>query len=615
MVANVKPLNLKRQRATSAARRTTEIKSGDLQAEVVLDLGIFHVEQSFTYAVPEHLEETLSIGSLVQVPFRNARHTGVVVSVDSRSKGNLFNIESIRASNVFSPEQLHFFEKIAERYLCNFAQMLLKAVPTLNKSTQMHGIPFRDQRERAKLNRRLFIPIGLADDPNAVMIRYLSKEQKAGGSTLLLFPTLKALQAFREAFLTHQDMNHVEVGSHLTPALRRSSFQRILGHENLIILGLRGGVLAPIRDLARIYVLDESSAHYVEQRAPYWNLRDVALLRSDSEGCDLLFFGHGCSAELQRLIDLNWVKLVSKSGTSVLTKSIQTLPSNYFELIRRALKKGPVLVCTANKDYAPGFVCKNCRNRARCKCGGLLSMQDKGSVVCSICDWSLKDWRCVECQGVQYLIYRSGAKRIVEEVGKAFPGQRVILTSPDDEARQEIGETCIVISSYSNIVKAKQGFAGIVLLDGEEMASRQFIRAEEELFNLWLNALSLARSDAEIYLSLNNSNPVSQAIIARKPARFMQHLNRDRQETNLPPFVRVIQIDGEIRALSGLRIKFENEYGAIAKTLISHSGTRLTVKVKQESAAKVLHGLKALQKLRSSGGKELFTIKVDPYYL
>lgn len=86
-------------------------------------------------------------------------------------------------------------------------------------------------------------------------------------------------------------------------------------------------------------------------------------------------------------------------------------------------------------------------------------------------------------------------------------------------------------------------------------------------------------------------------------------------ETNLPPYVRIIQIEGEMRALSGLRIKLESEFGNVLNTLISNSGTRLTVKAKHEGATELLKSLKALQKMRSSGGKELFAIKVDPYYL
>lgn len=614
-MANVKQLSLKRQRTVTAPRRTTAIEPDDLQAEVVLDLGIFHVEQSFTYAIPDQFKESLSVGSVVQVPFKNTNHNGVVVAIEPRSKRNLLNVEALRATNVFSSKQIAFFEKVAERYSTNFGDLILKSLPPFNKSTQLQGRSFSDIPGISMTGQRRFEPVSLDNSNFQVMSKFLNSAHKEVGSTLLIFPTLRSLEEFRDVWLKAQGIDHIEVGAHLSPNRRRLAFEKLLTLENLVILGLRSGIFIPARDLARIYILDENSPQYTEQRSPYWNLRDVALLRSETEGCDIVFFGHGWSAELQRLMDLNWVKPTTTNYSPPLSKRIQTPPSSYFEVIRNGLKQGPVLVCLATKDYAPGFVCRNCRNRARCKCGGLLSLKEKGSAACSICDVVLSDWRCVECQGIQYLVYRSGVKKVVEEIGKAFPGRRVILNSTDSETQQEIDEKCIVISTYSTLVKTKNGYAGVVLLEGEEMLARQFIRAEEELFNLWLNVLSLARADAEIFLSLPSSNPISQAIIAGKPSKFMQYLKRDRLETNLPPYVRIIQIVGEMRALSGLRIKLEGEFGNVLNTLISNSGTRLTIKAKHEGAAELLKSLKALQKMRSSGGKELFTIKVDPYYL
>ena len=614
-MANVKPLNLKRQRTITAPRRTTGIEPGDLQAEVILDLGIFHVEQSFSYAVPDRFKDSLSVGSVVQVQFKNNNHNGVVVAIEPRSKRNLLNIEGLRASNVFSSKQISFFEKVAERYSTNFGDLILKSLPPFNKSTQLQGRSFSEIPGISMTAQRWFVPVSLANSNLQVMAKYLNSVHKEVGSTLLIFPTLRSLEEFRDVWLEAQGIDHIEVGAHLSPTQRRLVFEKLLTLENLVILGLRSGIFIPARDLARIYIQDESSPQYTEQRFPYWNLRDVALLRSEAEGCEIVFFGHGCSAELGRLMDLNWVKPTTTNYSPPLSKRIQTPPSSYFEVIRSGLKKGPVLVCLATKDYAPGFVCRNCRNRARCKCGGLLSLKEKGSAACSICDVVLSDWRCVECQGMQYLVYRSGVKKVVEEIGKAFPGRRVILNSTDSETQQEIDEKCIVISTYSTVVKAKNGYAGIVLLEGEEMLARQFIRAEEELFNLWLNVLSLARAGSEIFLSLPSSNPISQAIIAGKPSKFMEYLNKDRLETNLPPYVRIIQIEGEMRALSGLRIKLEGEFGNVLNTLISNSGTRLTIKAKHEGAAELLKSLKALQKMRSSGGKELFAIKIDPYYL
>ncbi|MFM1968029.1 MAG: hypothetical protein RL590_886, partial [Actinomycetota bacterium] len=195
-MANVKPLSLKRQRTVTAPRRTTGIEPDDLQAEVVLDLGIFHVEQSFTYAVPDRFKESLSVGSVVQVLFKNTNHNGVVVAIEPRSKRNLLNVEALRATNVFSSKQIAFFEKVAERYSTNFGDLILKSLPSFNKSTQLQGRSFSKILGISLTGRRGFVPVSLDNSNFQVMSKFLNSAHKEVGSTLLIFPTLRSLEEF-----------------------------------------------------------------------------------------------------------------------------------------------------------------------------------------------------------------------------------------------------------------------------------------------------------------------------------------------------------------------------------------------------------------------------------
>ena len=143
------------------------------------------------------------------------------------------------------------------------------------------------------------------------------------------------------------------------------------------------------------------------------------------------------------------------------------------------------------------------------------------------------------------------------------------------------------------------------------MLARQFIRAEEELFNLWLNVFKPCPGRLRnIFISALFKIQISQAIIAGKPSKFMEYLNKDRLETNLPPFVRIIQIEGEMRALFRIAKSNWNVNSEMYLTrLFSNSGTRLTIKAKHEGAAELLKSLEGLAKMRSSGGKEASSLK------
>ncbi|MFZ9342730.1 MAG: hypothetical protein ACO24P_03890, partial [Candidatus Nanopelagicaceae bacterium] len=78
-MATDKPLILRRQKGKSVTKPRQSLDS--LQVEVLVDTGVFHLEQPFSYFLPEELKELIDVGSLVRVPFKNDLKNGVVLSV------------------------------------------------------------------------------------------------------------------------------------------------------------------------------------------------------------------------------------------------------------------------------------------------------------------------------------------------------------------------------------------------------------------------------------------------------------------------------------------------------------------------------------------------------
>jgi primosomal protein N' (replication factor Y) len=613
-VATTKPLRLKRQRSSNPVQRFDVGDVAGIQAEVLLDLGIYHIEQSFSYFVPAELSSQIQVGSVVQVPFREIMRTGLVTELGPITKANLAAVSKLRVTNCLTQIQLSLAKKIADRYIANWGQITDLFFPSFTKEFSIINTPSADE-VRAGKPERSFLELDAGASLHSYLINILKENNFERGSLLILFPTERKLTAFKSALNQEFAGNFVEYGSHLTPAARRDAFRRILLERGLIVAGLRGAVFAPIPDLSKIIMLDENSVNYIEQRAPYWNSREIALLRSEMEGCDLLFIAPTCSAEIWRLLQLGWIKktqIKSKRSSSQLI--IQTLPVDYLATIRESLNLGPVLISVATKDYAAGFVCAKCRNRARCNCGSPLAMTGRGQVECGICGYSNKDWCCIECNSKDFLIFRSGARKVREEIGKAFPRSRLLISTSDSQVDQVSEKNIIVVATYGAEPIALNGYAGLVLLDGEEMISRRFVRAEEELFHLWKRTILQSAEKARVFLSLNANHPICQAIISNKSSRFLEYTMQDRQNVAMPPAVRLIQIEGESRSLAALRSKLVQEFGAKIDILASRSLTFLTIKIQQESAPEILKSIKALQKLRSASGKDLFKIKVDPYY-
>ncbi|MFZ9205326.1 MAG: hypothetical protein ACO22L_05540, partial [Candidatus Nanopelagicaceae bacterium] len=86
-MATDKPLILRRQKGKSVIRTRQSLDS--LQVEVLVDTGVFHLEQPFSYFLPEELKGLIDVGSLVRVPFKNDLKNGVVLSVKNKSQAAL----------------------------------------------------------------------------------------------------------------------------------------------------------------------------------------------------------------------------------------------------------------------------------------------------------------------------------------------------------------------------------------------------------------------------------------------------------------------------------------------------------------------------------------------
>jgi primosomal protein N' len=140
------------------------------------------------------------------------------------------------------------------------------------------------------------------------------------------------------------------------------------------------------------------------------------------------------------------------------------------------------------------------------------------------------------------------------------------------------------------------------------------IRAEEELRFRWFKLATKVRSSGFIYLSLPASHSLSQALIGDNVMRAIRAESVERQAVLLPPYVRIIQVSGEERSISGLRRKLLEQFKEL-EILTSSDNRTINLKISHQGASPLLISLKALQKYRSAAGQELFLIRVDPYKL
>ncbi|MGB4778437.1 MAG: primosomal protein N', partial [Microbacterium sp.] len=199
---------------------------------------------------------------------------------------------------------------------------------------------------------------------------------------LLAALAVRTLAAGRSAILVVPDQRDEEqlltALSHVSPDLPRgalvrddarrsgperyASYLRLLSPAPAIVVGNRSSVYAPAHDVGCVVMWDDGDPLLAEPLSPGVHARDAALLRQEREGAALVFAGHTRTTDVERLVQLGWVREVPaarrESPAVVLSATREgesrgaRVPSSAFAAARGALAHGPVLVQVARPGYA-----------------------------------------------------------------------------------------------------------------------------------------------------------------------------------------------------------------------------------------------------------------------
>ncbi|MDI6024538.1 hypothetical protein QBL02_13420 [Leucobacter sp. UT-8R-CII-1-4] len=589
-----------------------EAAQGRPVAQVLLDSALPQLDHLFDYAVPADLADDLRVGQRVRVPFRsqNRRSHGYVVGFAERSDfgGELQPIADIVGPvPALTPQLWRVARAVADRAGGSASDILRLALPQrMVRAEKQHlagtaADPGADdlapevaeqEAETAKLllnGDRLAITSSHGPERLstgewvggwAVQLAKLALAVHAEGrSAILVAPDYRDVDQLADALASLGHSGVVRVDSRQSGSARYASFLRALDAKPRIVLGNRSAIYAPAYRLGAILLWDDGDPLLSEPLAPYVHARDAALVRAsiehaesaaavdtgvtnaDQQGDDsavdrvgLVFAAHARSAEVQRLIDINYVKAesVPPRRTRIITAdAVQNLEADFGRVpefaarsIREGLSKGPVLVQVAVPGYAPVAVCDDCGERARCKsCGGPIGFQGMHRAVCRWCGEHASAWRCPECNSARLAQRGAGSERTVEQFQKQFPGTRVILSDGAHPHERVDSRPALVVATRGAEPIAAGGYHAVVLLDADRLLSIESLRAAEDCMRWWQNAAALAAPDGRCVLA-SGSGPVVQAFVTGRIDEWLRSELRDRHQLRYPPAVRVASVTG-----------------------------------------------------------------------
>jgi primosomal protein N' (replication factor Y) len=333
---------------------------------------------------------------------------------------------------------------------------------------------------------------------------------------------------------------------------------RALGDAPLVLLGNRSVVYAPAARLGLIAVWNDGDPLLGEPLTPYVHARDAALVRQEQQGGALVFTGHTRTTEVERLVEVGYLRELRPARPRhprvIPTANIAAqdrlaaqarIPSIAWREATAGSKSGPVLVQVARPGYAPGLRCGDCGEPARCPlCGGPLHQKRAGGIPsCSWCGAPDASWRCPNCESTRLRPAGIGASRTADELGRAFPGVRIIVADGERSIQAVDAKPAIVVATRGAEPIAAGGYRAVLLLDGDRMVARESLRVGEDCLRWWSDAAALAADDAPVVL-VGVGGALAAAMATGAQADYARQELRDRRELRFPPAVRVATLQG-----------------------------------------------------------------------
>ncbi|MGL4340504.1 MAG: primosomal protein N' [Rhodoglobus sp.] len=582
-------------------------------ARVLIDSPLPQLDRLFDYGIPEHLVDSALPGVRVRVPLRSAARLadGIIIEIGPRGEhpGPLSQLESVVSPlSVLTADVWALARKASDRAAGSAMDIVRLAVPRRQVRVEtafLSAAHAADTGPASALssaviesyetgvlesaitqNERLAVDAvpGVRELPGrtqhapgatvesawvgswAITMAAAAAITLAGGrNAILAVPDYRdqwQLQAALDCVLPASRI--VRLDAKQSNPDRYRNFLRCLGDEPRAIIGNRSVIYAPSRNLGLIALWDDGDPLYSEPLRPYVHTRDAALMRQEQQSCAVLFFGHTRSTEVQRLVDMAWVRSLSPTPLQrpkVIPTAQQTsderwalearIPSSAWKIVRTALEAGPVLVQVARPGYAPRLACADCQHTVHClRCEGPVSQKSAQSTpACHWCGALATSMRCRYCDGEKLRFIGTGATRTAEELGRAFPGVRVIIADGERQVHSVGTDAALVIATRGAEPIAAGGYRAVLLLDGERMLARESLRVGEDCLRWWSNAAALAAAGAPTVL-VGVGGAVASALVTWRQADYARTELADRRKLRFPPAIRVATVTGTPEAVA-----------------------------------------------------------------
>ena len=406
-----------------------------------------------------------------------------------------------------------------------------------------------------------------------IYMRAMQKALNVGRSAMMLVPEIALTPVFSRQLRARFGDRVAIFHSSLQRGERFDEWTRVRNGDARVVIGTRSAVFAPVKNLGLIVVDEEHESSYRQQESPYYNARDVAIVRAQKESATVVLGSatpslesfHNARKGKYQLLTLP-ERIAARPMAAARIVDMRTVFARHgkprvfsdelLEAIRETRERNEQSIILLNRrGYSSFILCRSCGETIQCpNCDVTLTYhRSERVIVCHYCNHREAVPRVCPSCGKKYIYYvGEGTEQLEEMLKLLFPALRVARIDRDTTARRKSFEQSLADFSAGRIdtLVGTQMLAkghdfpnvtlvGVVSVDAG-LALPDF-RSAERTFQLITQVAGRAgRGDRPGKVLIQTYHPYHYALrhaCAQDYEGFYDEELRYRQNHSYPPFV------------------------------------------------------------------------------
>lgn len=430
-------------------------------------------KRPLVYRVPNELQSTICVGSVVKVPIRNRvafalvdmvytqkppesdYEIKIIQSIEQVPLDNYYNSFLQKLGAYYQQEPLSFFRRL-QTFLEQKEQKEERGLLLADNTPAVSTVTLTDEQQRVcnfviqAICAACYTPTVLhgvtGSGKTEVYKKLVTHAILQKKSVLFLLPEVTLAVQFFMLLQKQLGPEFSVMSFHSATSVpeKRKLWQQLLAGNPVVIIGVHLPVMLPISNLGLIIIDEEHEVGYQEKKHPKINTKEAALIRAQLYNIPIVLGSATPSiATLYNTKKNRWhfFQLRKRfAGAFPKVKVISLLEEKYrknfwiskqleFAIARCLEKKEQVIIFLNRRGYSFFVQCKSCSFVFCCTaCSVSLTLHEQNILLCHYCGFSQQvPVNCPDCKSSESSFIKKGigTQQIVAILEKLFPQARI----------------------------------------------------------------------------------------------------------------------------------------------------------------------------------------------